>query len=443
MSWHAVCLFGDDNYAPKLRDGDQKIEIEFQEYRHYFTYALSLVETFDAYGLVPTQEAVEALNAAIGAYIADIRIPRGETADGWTRDMVLHLAVHDPQQWEPVVPIFQEMLSFLTGDYWAIVLRQLPKTRPPNNTKQVQKKPQSKIVCLFSGGLDSFIGAVDQIERYGNIVLVGHHGRGGGATSVSQNDTVEALRKYYDDKKAPFLRFWIVPPKHVSDKTETTTRARSIIFFGLGLAVASALGESKLIVPENGFISLNIPLTSSRLGSFSTRTTHPHLLDLLRKLIVGLGMSIEIELPYRFMTKGEMLQACQNRALIETALSSTMSCSHPSANRFTSAKNPNIHCGYCVPCLVRRAAIQAVGLDDPTPYAFTDLAVPLSINRAADLKAFRIAIDRYKSRPPILKDILVSGTLPGTDDELRSYLGVYQRGLTEVAIFLKRYANTQ
>ncbi|MBE7512732.1 MAG: hypothetical protein HS103_07940 [Anaerolineales bacterium] len=443
MSWHIVCLFGDDNYSPELRGGDQSLVLPFQEYHHYFTYVSSLIETFDTYGLTPTAEAMEILNAAIGAYIADIRVPRGETTDGWTRDMVLHFAVRDPQQWEPVVPVFQELLSFLTGDYWAVVLRQLPKSQRLNSTKPVQKKPQSKIVSLFSGGLDSFIGAIDQVERYGNTVLVGHHGRGGGATSVSQNDAIQALRKCYDDNKAPFLRFWIVPPKNVSDRTETTTRARSIIFFGLGLAVASALGEAKLIVPENGFISLNIPLTPSRLGSFSTRTTHPYLIDLLRKLIVGLGISIEIELPYRFMTKGEMLQGCQNRPLIETVLSSTMSCSHPSANRFTTAKDPNIHCGYCVPCLVRRAAIQAGGFPDPTSYAFEDLAAPLSTNRASDLKAFRIAIDRYKSHPPLLKDVLVSGTLPGTDDELRSYLGVYQRGLTEVATFLRRYTDTQ
>lgn len=443
MSWHIVCLFGDDKYTPEMRDGDQSLTISFQQQHHYFTYVPSIIETFDAYGLIPTSEAIEFLNAAIGAYIADIRIPRGDNADGWTRDMVLHLAVSDPQRWESTVPIIQELLSFLTGDYWAIVLRKLPIIQRQNRTIQNHRKPQSNIVSLFSGGLDSFIGAIGQIEQYGNVLLIGHHGRGGGATSVSQNDAIEALRKCYDAKKAPFLRFWIVPPKNVSDKTETTTRARSIIFFGLGLAVASALGESKLVVPENGFISLNVPLTVSRLGSFSTRTTHPHLIDLLRQIASKLGMSIEIELPYRFSTKGEMISECVNHSLLETAIPATMSCSHPSANRFTGAKNPNIHCGYCVPCLVRRAAILASGIADSTSYAYPDLSIQLSPNRAADLKAFRIATDRYKERQPMLKDILVAGTLPGTEDELRSYLGVYKRGLNEVTEFLERHTHSQ
>ena len=41
----------------------------------------------------------------------------------------------------------------------------------------------------------------------------------------------------------------------------------------------------EIIVPENGYISLNIPLTYSRIGSSSTRTTHPYYFELLNQLL--------------------------------------------------------------------------------------------------------------------------------------------------------------
>jgi hypothetical protein len=294
-------------------------------------------------------------------------------------------------------------------------------------------------VCLFSGGLDSFIGAIDQLEQRGTIALVGHHGRGTGSTSVSQTNALAVLRKHYREEITPFFKFWIAPPSNISERTESTTRARSILFFGLGIAVASSLGEAQLIVPENGFISLNVPLTSSRLGSFSTRTTHPYLIYLLRSLLHRLGIAVDIELPYRFLTKGELLRECANQAVAEEGLPVTMSCSHPSANRFNQARDPNIHCGYCVPCLVRRAAVLASGLRDSTRYAFSDLSVPLSANRGLDLKVFRIALDRYATQPPLMKDILSAGRLPGSDDELAAYLEVYQRGIREVQLLLQQY----
>jgi hypothetical protein len=209
------------------------------------------------------------------------------------------------------------------------------------------------------------------------------------------------------------------------------------MFLGLGVAVASGLGAQRLIVPENGLISLNVPLTNSRLGSFSTRTTHPFLISLVREILASLGLAMEIELLYRFRTKGEMLAQCSNQSMIARGLRATMSCSHPGANRF-AAKDPNLHCGYCFPCIIRRAAIRASARRDPTDYAFKDLGQPLSAKRGSDLRSVKIALDRYRRRPPRLADVLASGPLPVTDDDLREYLGVFRRGIDEVREFIAR-----
>ena len=37
-----------------------------------------------------------------------------------------------------------------------------------------------------------------------------------------------------------------------------------------------------IYVPENGFISINTPLTRRRIGSLSTRTTHPYFINSLQ-----------------------------------------------------------------------------------------------------------------------------------------------------------------
>jgi hypothetical protein len=160
---------------------------------------------------------------------------------------------------------------------------------------------------------------------------------------------------------------------------------------------------------------------------------------LLKDLLQKLEIQLDIELPYRFLTKGELLKGCVNQLVAEEGLPVTMSCSHASANRFTQARDPNIHCGYCVPCLVRRAAVFASGFSDTTPYAFTALSVPLSINRGLDLMVFKIALDRHAKQPPLMKDILAAGRLPGTDEELLAYLGVYRRGIQEVHQFLQQF----
>src|SRR5206468_929889 len=58
--------------------------------------------------------------------------------------------------------------------------------------------------------------------------------------------------------------------------TESSTRGRSFLFFALAALAASGIpGRTTFYVPENGLISLNVPLDILRVGACSTRTTHP------------------------------------------------------------------------------------------------------------------------------------------------------------------------
>ena len=84
-------------------------------------------------------------------------------------------------------------------------------------------------------------------------------------------------------------------------------RSRSLLYLALGLAAAAGFGAATpLIIPENGWISLNPPLTANRLGSCSTRTTHPYFLEQLTGLWRAAGLANPLVNPYQGLTKGEI-----------------------------------------------------------------------------------------------------------------------------------------
>ncbi|MHB8644380.1 MAG: Qat anti-phage system QueC-like protein QatC [Thermomicrobiales bacterium] len=437
MTWHIVCLAGpEDHFTPHVAAGDAVLTVPFDVPGHPESLQSSVPDMLTTAGLSIPDAAHDLLRAAIGVYTGDVRIDRGAAFDRWTRDLTLYLPVQS-SGWAGGAPPLERLLAFLTGDRWHVETRPAPDAYRPA-TGRVVGHPMSidaTTIVLFSGGLDSYIGAIDALDGSDQVALVGHHAAGQGPTSRAQSRAIAALHTIYSEAQAPFLQFWVSPPKGPRRASESTTRGRSILFLALGVAVASSLSHARLVVPENGFISLNVPLTPARLGSFSTRTTHPHLVALLRDLVAELHLDSTIELPYRHKTKGEMLMECANADALSQGIPATMSCAHSSAGRFGAARDPNLHCGYCVPCVIRRAAIAHWGAD-PTPYAYPDLRAPLTPGRGADLRAFRLALDRYAARAPRIADVLVPGPLPGNRAERDAYLAVFRRGLAEVRAFL-------
>lgn len=158
-------------------------------------------------------------------------------------------------------------------------------------------------------------------------------------------------------------------------KPENTMRSRSFLFFAIGTLIASALTTpaTSLYVPENGFVSLNLPLSLHRLGSLSTKTTHPHLMHSYQVLLNQLELPVTIHNPFQFKTKGQMIAECANQELLRSTAGLTMSCSHPTQARF-EGHPPKCHCGTCVPCLIRRGSIISAWGEDSTYYARNGLA---------------------------------------------------------------------
>ena len=158
-----------------------------------------------------------------------------------------------------------------------------------------------------------------------------------------------------------------------------------------------------------------------------------------QELIDGLGLTVMLENPYRHQTKGEMLAHCQNRELLERSVPATISCSSIAKARWRGL-TPG-HCGYCTPCLIRRAAIEAAFTNDPTTYSLSDLTEhPLHARKseAEAIRSFQL-MHRRLIQSPEQAAILVHKSGPLSDysaADVNAYAAVFQRGISEVGAII-------
>ncbi len=188
-----------------------------------------------------------------------------------------------------------------------------------------------------------------------------------------------------------------------------------------------------MLMPENGLIALNVPLDSTRIGSHSTRTTHPFYLKLWNEVASDI-FGFSISNPYWNKTKGEMAAECLNKEVLKIAMGQSYSCS--SVNTVSIHSGKSNHCGHCLPCIIRRAAMhKAFGDLDPSIYMDSNVT-ELVHNREAkgeQIRSFQYAIERLKKNPDA-KDVLIykPGPLEMDDAYLTELADTYYRGLMEV-----------
>lgn len=117
-----------------------------------------------------------------------------------------------------------------------------------------------------------------------------------------------------------------------------------------------------------------------------------------------------------------------------------MSCSSPSKGRWLGLSTQ--HCGYCLPCLIRRASIKTGIGTDNTTYTIDDLtAYNLDTLEAEgkQVRSFQFAISRIKRNKSLAKMLIhKSGPLTDEPNNWSALEGVYVRGLNEVSKILDR-----
>ena len=227
--------------------------------------------------LQPTEAGIDLLIFAAHVYAADTRISRRtESQDGWTREIRLLVPVAEPERLAVAAHVFTRMLNFLTGDRWTLGFRARPRRFARLAAVRSRIDLPIDDLALFSGGLDSLIGAIDALEAGQTPFFISHAGEG--ATSDAQRTLYNALKARYPSRGRHRLRLWMAFPDGfvTGSAGESTTRGRSFLYFALGAFAGTALRRAfTLRCPENGLIAINVPLDPLRLGALSTRTTHP------------------------------------------------------------------------------------------------------------------------------------------------------------------------
>jgi hypothetical protein len=369
--------------------------------------------------------AYDLLAISMAVTAADTFVDRQQNSDdGWCRVFRVVIEVTSPDKCRSIKNLLEEALHFLSGDMWSFEFTQgAPWTLPRARNPIVQEN--SDCVSLFSGGLDSAIGVLDAIKEGRTPLLVSHAYQG-------DSDKQEGI--YADFPKKLARVDYIAYPHCPNRLNDVSMRTRSFNFLAMAGVVASSVATKRmvdrvdLLVPENGFIALNPPLTARRLGSHSTRTTHPYFLGLIQEIFNVSGIPARIANPYRHKTKGEMLQECKDQPTLKTVADRTVSCGKWKRNRE--------QCGRCLPCMIRKAAFRKAQMPDGTHYGEKHLSRALSsYQHRDDILAVCLASARSSAEIPAWS--AQSGPLPEDAGEYAGWIGVVGRGIEELRQLLR------
>lgn len=379
----------------------------------------------------------------ISIFALDKRISRRKYLDCWTRDICVSIPLVEIDKWSGTENSWNKMLAFLTGDNWSIHFRKSEKLysqRENPNRKHLNIK-ECDCVSLFSGGLDSYCGAIKLLEDRKSPCLVGHNEYP--KLRNKQKEFAEKFQEIYKEQKVNFVSFSAnsrAPRKKSGEMlngTENTSRGRSLLFLCAGLSIAGVMGKNiPVYIPENGFIGLNIPLTHSRKGTCSTRTTHPYFLNAFQELLTHVGIENPIINFYAYSTKREIVNSVKDTQAFISHYKDTISCSHPCVARYDKKwkREYPINCGYCYPCLIRKSSLLDIRDDrytyDGEKIAFLDEFG--ETEKASDLRAVISSIYRYRKLNDleIKRMIRFAGSLD--DEAVTNFLRLYKSSMRDL-----------
>ncbi|MFS0752615.1 Qat anti-phage system QueC-like protein QatC [Oceanobacillus sp. 1P07AA] len=389
---------------------------------------------------------------ASSIFCADKRIPRKIFSDNWSRTIKLFIPVLELEKWNSVKDKLQETIGFLSGDEWKFEFRKTNSRfrGDKRNTKNIISPEKYDSVSLFSGGLDSFCGALTLSEKEKNTCYVGF--REYSLLTNRQKELFSAIQNSYSDLESELLLFNVNPfvPQLIGYNSiklsvESTSRSRSLLFIAGAMAVASIIdNKTPVYIPENGFIGVNVPLTDSRAGSCSTRTTHPIFINLLNNIFRSIGIENKVSNFYWNKSKGEILEEHKENIVFVEKAHRTLSCSHPCLSRYDKKRSDQVvtpcNCGYCYPCLIRRASFNKIKKDETNYNPLYKLSREFILNhnnlqgRASDLKAVLFSLRRYiqhKDDQEYIRSLLLRQG-PLTNEELDGYEKVYRQSMDEL-----------
>ncbi|MAQ83681.1 MAG: hypothetical protein CMH12_10660 [Maritimibacter sp.] len=284
---------------------------------------------------------------------------RPQMGSDWRRQFDVTMHVRNPMLWNSaeVMEALTDAVQFLTEDSFTFLFHQVAienTAQPFLDLDPAGAAFHAENVILFSGGLDSYAGALEVLSTtQSSVILVTH--RSAQKVIPRQVELGGYLASRFPGR---VLHIQVLARRVGPEAEDSTQRSRSFFFAALAQLVAAAFGAKRICFFENGIISHNLPLTPQIVGSMATRTTHPLSLTKLNTLMKCLGDDLApIENRYQWLTKTDVVRRIAENGGAEK-IAVAVSCT--SIREQTTL---HTHCGACSQCLDRRFAILAAGLE--------------------------------------------------------------------------------
>ncbi len=335
-----------------------------------------------AMGRCLTDLDADVLEVAAYFYVADQMVTRGGTVAldygrRWRRHLRFVIPVRRPDVWNrpEVSATLRAALLFLTDDQeleftFVRATNPAPRERYIGDMIDVPADPEE--VMLFSGGLDSLCGAVDElIVGQRPVILVSH--RSVSRIQARQEALVAELRRRAPHPHLAPVHVGVTINKGEELNRDFTQRGRSFLFAAVAAVVARLAGRRRIRFYENGVTSINLPLSRELVGARASRTTHPQTLARFEEFFSNLfDCQFEVRNPFQRATKAGLLRLLKGHGHADLC-SLTVSCAH-----VWGQEEARPHCGVCSQCVDRRLTALAGGLgaaEDPLGRYASDVLV--------------------------------------------------------------------
>lgn len=386
------------------------------------------------------------LEIASYIYVGDQLIPRGgiksfDYGNRWHRELYYTIPVCEYDIWNDsdIKNLLEESLSFAAGETYHFEFVKRPERDRPDYFTfegQEKEKPNYEKVIMFSGGLDSFAGALEEItQNQKKICLVSHY------SNYKVYGLQQKLHEYFvslqkaTDGHEPLY----IPVEINKDKSmtrEKSQRTRSFLFAVLGAIMANYENLNEVTFYENGVVSCNLPWDGQTLQARATRTTHPKLIKSLSMLVSELLQRDFVYLnPYFELTKKEVVDRIV-KLHKQMQMRNTRSCAG------AIYQNPQTHCGTCSQCIDRRFATLAAQCLEHDPWLIYKTNI---FTEAIEEKDDRAMATGFASFALQVASLTPDSFLRKYPSEMAEIIGnLYpdkRKGLSTVVSLHKRYAS--
>ncbi|WP_423069074.1 hypothetical protein [Devosia sp. CN2-171] len=323
---------------------------------------------------------VDLVDIAAYVYGSDLAYSRGgpvarQMGVDWRRDFKLVVPVRDPDHWQSqdIREGLESTLRFLSDDNYRFDFQlapndgKFPEYLSWDEADAKAFRPDE--VVLFSGGLDSLSGVIEELATTSKrLALVSH--RPSSKVYAHQKLLVAALTAAFPGRlmHIPVLinRMIALPV------SEYTQRTRSFLYVSMAAAIAHMFDLGRVRFYENGVISINLPISEQVIGTRATRTTHPLTLSMFTSLMSAiLSSPVDVENPFAWNTKAEVIAKIVRHGFGEL-IRHSVSCS-----KIQEMTQAHTHCGCCSQCIDRRFGVLASGAEeyDPSELYTVDLLI--------------------------------------------------------------------